>query len=275
MARMSVRPHLTATGRRKGDPPPAYLLALEPGRMGLEFGAFLAFRPLLQFAPRGDGHRVLVLPGLLTGDESTMALRQYLRSLGYVVGGWKLGQNIGPTGEIMQGMRDRFDRLVQHAGSKISIIGWSLGGLYARELARNHPESIRQVITMGTPFRLVRPTQSRASRAFDRYSHLHVVPEDLPEWQRPDEPLEVPATAIYSRTDGIVAWHTCMDTAGPKRENIEVRGSHCGLCHNPAVLYAVADRLAQPEGAWRRFRPPSVLRPFYPIPHAWRPMDDE
>ncbi len=275
MDRPSLRPRLTATGRRKGDPPPAYLLALEPGRTGIELGAYLAARPLLQLAPKGDGHRVLVLPGLLAGDESTWALRRYLRSLGYFVGGWKLGTNVGPTGKIMDGMRDRFHRMVQDGGSPITVIGWSLGGLYARALTREHPECVRQVITLASPFRLVRPSQSRATRAFERYSHLHVVPEELPEWQRPDEPLAVPSTAVYSRTDGIVAWHTCMDTAGPRRENIEVRGSHCGLGHNPAVMYAVADRLAQPEGTWRRFKPPAALKPLYPIPHAWQPMDGD
>jgi hypothetical protein len=121
------------------------------------------------------------------------------------------------------------------------------------------------VITLGSPFRLTRHSQSRASSVFDMYAHLHVEHRTLP--LEPDGcPLPVPATSIYSHFDGIVHWQTCLDTPGEHCENIAVMASHLGLGHHPAALYAVADRLAQPEGTWRPFKPPVYLRPAFPRP---------
>ena len=154
---------------------------------------------------------------------------------------------------------------VQRHGRQVNLIGWSLGGIYARTLARRSPQLVRQVVTLGSPFRLTSPNQSRASRAFESFAHLHVEPSQLP-FERGTAPVPVPATSIYSRYDGIVAWQACLDTPSPRAENIEVIGSHLGLGHNPWVIWALADRLAQPEGSWAPFRPPSVLRPFYPRP---------
>jgi len=123
----------------------------------------------------------------------------------------------------------------------------------------------RQVVTLGSPFRLTRSDQSRATRAFERFSHLHVEHLSLP-LEGGATPLPVPATSIYSRYDGIVAWRACLETPGPIAENIEVYGSHLGLGHNPAVVWAVTDRLARPEGEWRPFRAPAALRTFFPRP---------
>nr|WP_204332242.1 alpha/beta hydrolase [Geodermatophilus sabuli] len=237
----------------------------EPARGAADFGLYLAARPLVPRLPRGDGHPVLVLPGLLADDTSTHVLRSVLRRLGYRVHGWRLGRNIGPTAACVGGMRDRIDDLSDRYGRPISLVGWSLGGIFARDLARRTPDSVRQVVTLGSPFRLVRHSQSRASRAFARYAHLHVEHRTLP--LEPDGcPLPMPTTSIYSRLDGIVHWQTCLDVPGEHCENIAVLASHLGLGHHPAALYALADRLAQPEGRWRPFRPPLVLRPAFPRP---------
>jgi pimeloyl-ACP methyl ester carboxylesterase len=147
----------------------------------------------------------------------------------------------------------------------VSLVGWSLGGIFARTLVRRSPELVRQVVTLGSPFRLARSDQSRATRVFERFSHLHVEHLSLP-LEDGAEPLPVPTTSVYSRYDGIVAWRACLDAPGPFAENVEVYGSHLGLGHNPAVIWAVTDRLAQPEGAWRPFRAPAALRPFFPRP---------
>ena len=216
--------------------------------------------------PRGDGHPVLVLPGLLAADSSTRALRTLLRGLGYFVHGWRLGRNIGPTAEAVRGMRDRLDELGQRHGRSVTLLGWSLGGIFARDLARRSPEAVRQVITLGSPFRLARHGQSRAHRAFERYSHLHVEHRQLPLEQEEVAALAVPATSIYSRVDGIVSWRACLDTPSATAENIAVLGSHLGLGHHPAVAWAVADRLAQPDGAWAPFRPPPLLSYAFPRP---------
>jgi pimeloyl-ACP methyl ester carboxylesterase len=166
----------------------------------------------------------------------------------------------------MQGMRDCLSELVRRYNQPVSIVGWSLGGMFARMLASETPESIRQVITLASPFRLSSSSQSRAHRAFERYSHLHVKSVMLPTEENP--PLAVPATAIYSRLDGIVPWRACLDTLGPQTENIAVYASHMGITHHPPAIYAVADRLAQPVDSWQAFRPPATMRLAFPTPVA-------
>lgn len=250
---------------RPGDAPPLPLFLTEPGRAVAELGLYFAMLPALLALPRGDGHPVLVLPGLLADDTSTSALRAVLRRLGYAVYGWRLGRNIGPTATCVDGLRTCVSDLAHRHGRAVSLIGWSLGGIFAREQARALPGSVRQVITLASPFRLARPGQTRARRAFERYSHLHVTHPDLP-LERDGEPLPVPATSVYSRLDGIVAWESCLGTTGGRSENIAVLASHLGIGHHPAAVYAVADRLAQAETGWQPFRPPPVLRPAFPRP---------
>ncbi len=208
--------------------PRALRLAFE-SRALWEVGALLPALPLLALAPRGDGHPVLVIPGWMASDRSTAILRGFLGTLGYRTHGWNLERNEGPTPEIQEGLVRRLSEIRQRGGHTVSLIGWSLGGIYARELARRYPSDVRQVITLGSPFR------------------------GVGERFRPA--LSVPATAIYSRTDGVVAWQRCIDDRGPRRENIEVDSSHIGMGHHPRVLLIIADRLAQREGQWRPFAP--------------------
>ncbi|HZU49797.1 MAG TPA: alpha/beta hydrolase [Mycobacterium sp.] len=250
--------------RRRGAPPWSLSLT-DPARAAVEFGLLVGALPLQRTLPTGDGHPVLVLPGLLAGDGSTVALRRILRRLGYRVHGWRLGRNIGPTAAAVAGMGERLQDLEARYRTPVTVIGWSLGGIYARAMARRSPSSVRQVITLGTPFRLTHHSQTRASAAFNRFSHLHVERATVP-LELETEPLPVPATSIYSRYDGVVAWQACLDLQSPRAENIAVVGSHFGYGHNPAVVWAVADRLAQPRGEWAPFRPPAVLRPLFPRP---------
>jgi pimeloyl-ACP methyl ester carboxylesterase len=249
---------------RQDDGPALPLYLTEPGRAVADYGLYLAARPLMRL-PHGDGHSVLVLPGLLADDVSTRALRAVLRKLGYDVHGWGLGRNIGPTATCVNGIRDLLDRLTDSSGRPVTVIGWSLGGIFARDLARRSPESVRQVVTLGSPFRLTSHSQSRATKVFDRFSHLHVEHRTLP-LESENLPLLVPATSIYSHFDGIVHWQTCLDTPGERCENIAVMASHLGLGHHPAAIWAMADRLAQPEGTWKPFKAPRFLRPAFPKP---------
>ena len=254
---------------RRSSAPPWSLSITDPGRAAVEFGLMLGTRPLWRTLPAGDGHPVLVLPGLLAGDGSTRPLRRILRDLGYQVHGWRLGRNIGPTARAVAGMADRLDDLDRRYGAPVSVIGWSLGGIFARGMARRRPSSVRQVITLGSPFRLTDHNQTRAGAAFQRFSHLHVERAPVP-LQLETEPLSVPSTSIYSKYDGVVAWQACLDLRSPIAENIAVIGSHFGFGHNPAVIWAIADRLAQPSGEWAPFRPPAVLRPLFPRPDTAR-----
>jgi hypothetical protein len=129
------------------------------------------------------------------------------------------------------------------------------------------------VITLASPFRIRPGDKSTLSVLMERVGIMDRYPElpgaDIPEEERPS--LRMPASAIYSRTDGIVRWHVCIDAEGPFRENIAVRGSHSGLAVNPGALLAVADRLAQPEGQWSPFRPPRGTGFLFPEPAKWRP----
>jgi pimeloyl-ACP methyl ester carboxylesterase len=265
----SVITSATTTERRPLRRPPLYLLAAEQAPM-FEYSAYLAATPYLRLLPRGDAHPVFVLPGFTADDSSTRLLRRFLRERGNWSHGWRLGPNIGPTARILGGMRARLQALHRLHGRRVTLLGWSLGGVYARELAREAPSCVRQVITMGSPFRLNPSDRTVVSDLWDRLSEHHVEP---PEWwheeQRPL--LTVPATAIYTRNDGMVPWESCLEVEGPFRESIEVYGTHSGLGFNPTVLFALADRLAQPEGEWRPFRPPSWARGLFPAPAHWRP----
>ncbi len=236
----------------------------EPGRAVGDYGALLAASSVLLAAPRGDGHTVLVFPGFLAEDSSTLTLRRYLRSRGYDVHGWRLGRNLGPTANIRSGMATLLRDVSAGGSGPVSIIGWSLGGIFAREIARSHPELVRQVITLGSPFRLADPRDSRAHSTFQRYSRLHVDARSLPLLEDLGKPIPVPSTAIYSKLDGIVPWQACTEVPGPRRESVAVFSSHLGLGHNPAALWVVADRLAQPAGTWRPFRAPAIARRLFP-----------
>jgi len=234
-------------------PPSAALLALE-GRAWLELATLVPAFPILQSAPRGDGHPVLVLPGWLASDSSTWALRWFLRNRGYHVHGWRLGRNLGADAATVAGLARRLEALRERHGRRLTLIGWSLGGIYARELARSHPDDVRQVITLASPFR--DPQATNAARLYRLAGARAERPADRERArERLRSPLPVPTTALYSRSDGIVAWQSCVEPHGPRSESIEVQTSHCGMGHHPAALLVIADRLAQPEGCWRHFEP--------------------
>src|SRR5271169_6367746 len=262
MSSPTPRPHMPTDPAGVGAPP-SWLYLTDAARAAAEYGWLIAALPLRQLLPVGDRQPVLVLPGLLADDRSTWTLRRILRDLGYRVHGWRLGRNFGPTAATVTGLQNRLLDLRARYDAAVSVIGWSLGGIYARNLARDVPAAVRQVITLGSPIHLAHEGQSRARRAFDRYAHLHVVPRELP-LESGVGALPVPATSIYSRCDGIVAWQACLDPPSARAENIAVVGSHLGFGHNPAAIWAVADRLAQPLGEWAPFRAPRVLQPLYP-----------
>lgn len=253
-----------ASPSRRPDGPPVRLLLSEVPRATLELAATATAAPLLAAGPRGDGHAVLVLPGLLGGDPSTLTLRRYLRWLNYSVSGWDRGPNVGPTESVVSGLRARLAQLADSSGGRVSIVGWSLGGLYAHELARRSPGNVRQVLTLGSPVQLARRGGRAASELFDRYSHLHVAPSLIPRPWAEAGPLRVPATAVYTRSDGVVPWQSCLLGKAKHRQNVQVYGSHYGLAHNPTVLHLLADRLAQPDRQWRPFAPGPLVGHAYP-----------
>jgi pimeloyl-ACP methyl ester carboxylesterase len=247
---------------------------LEPARATVELYALAVSWPILGLVPAGDGHPVLVLPGFAVSDVATELHRCILQHLGYRVHGWRLGLNVGPTRPIFNGMQERLLELQARYGTRVSVVGQSLGGVYARYLARRHPDAVRQVITLGSPYRLRPGDRSSLSSLQERGASGLATPTYLPDSYRAEEdrpPLTVPATSIYTRTDGVVRWPLCIDGPGPRRENIEISGSHSGLIHHPAAVLAVADRLAQPADRWTPFAPPSLAAHLFPAPTWWQP----
>lgn len=245
--------------------PPAYLLALEGPVAALNMATLAPAWPVLERAPRGDGHPVLVLPGLGASDLSTRILRRYLRSLGYHVHSSGLGRNLGPTATTIAGMRAKVAEVARRHDRPMSLVGWSMGGIYARELARSQPSIVRQVITLGTPSRL---RDRRASNAGVIWEALGRTRGPVRADPRPPEedrgPLPVPATSIFTRHDGVVPWQACVEVPSPTSESVEVSGSHMGLGHNPAAMWIVADRLALAVGAWKPFEPRGPARLLFP-----------
>jgi alpha/beta superfamily hydrolase len=149
---------------------------------------------------------------MAASDRSTLGLRALVSRWGYASYGWGLGRNVGRA----DGLRQRLDEISERHDRPVSLIGQSLGGVFARELARRQPASVRQVITLASPFRAVNPA-----------------------------PPPVPTTAIYSRSDGVVAWEACIDDTAPGHENVEVDTSHIGMGVHPAVMVVIARRLAR------------------------------
>ena len=239
--------------------PPSLINVLLEGRVAAEFGAYVAAMPVLLKAPRGDGHPVLVLPGFMADDHSTRPLRAFLNFKGYDARGWELGRNMGKEAiNSVQGLSfrlmDRVKELADYHGRKVSLVGWSLGGIYARELARVMPDEVRLVVSLGSPFAYTH-LATNVTKVYELFNG-DVADLNLTLRQRLEMPPPVPSTAIFSRTDGVASWHSCYDrqnTLDEITENVEVEGSHIGLGHNPLAVWVIADRLAQAEGKWEKF----------------------
>ena len=234
------------------EAPSLALLATEPLRAVLDFCA----ARVGSLAPvQGDGHPVIVYPGLGAGALTTGQLRSHLRLCNFRVHDCELGVNTGPDGEFdawLPNLVERVRALHARYERRVSLVGWSLGGIYARQLAKRVPDKVRSVISLGSPF-TGSPKATNAWKVYEFASGRRVDDRDHHIAGPVSDPPPVPTTSVFSRSDGICAWQTCLNEDGPLVENIEVYGSHCGLGHHPAAVYAVADRLAQPEGQWTKF----------------------
>ncbi len=246
-------------------PPSTFLTLSEGVRTFVDAWAYGATHFCLNNAPKGDGHPILVLPGFMADDASTFVLRRFLKSRGYRVHGWGLGRNLGAHAGLSSQLRGCLENLHdRYEGQSISLVGQSLGGTFSRVLAQEHPDYVRMVITLGSPFAVWGGTAQFTEHLYERLNHQ--TPQEVANemLERVSQPLPVPSTSIYSKQDGVVSWPMSLQKGGKDAENIEVVCSHIGMGLNPSVLYATAHRLAQPEGRWRPFAPSGTLRMFYP-----------
>lgn len=234
--------------------PSKLLLSLEVIRALFEFGTGCLLSESLKYiVPHGDRHPVLIIPGLSGDDSSTYFLRKFFSDIGYTTYSWNLGRNLGPReglNILLDNLADRIKFISEeNGGQEISIVGWSLGGLYARELAKLYPDLVRQVITLGSPFK---PTagSTHASKLYELLSG-DLTYKDPEIHKKISIPPPVPFTSIYSKTDGIVYWKCSIEDIGFQIENIEVHcASHLGLGYNPMTLLHIADRLIQSKNTW-------------------------
>ncbi|MFK8020568.1 MAG: esterase/lipase family protein [Pseudomonadales bacterium] len=237
-------------------PPCLSLTFTEAPRTVFEFNTGLANKLLLRKAPRGDGHKVMVIPGFLSGDGYNKRLISFLNELGYQAKGWDFGTNLGPSRIPINDLADIVEKWADGVEGSVSLIGHSLGGIYARELARQIPAVVRQVISLGSPFGEGRNEGSYASTLFNRLNpEGEVDPEQIAQRKILATAPPVPTTAVYSKGDGIVNWRTAVQEEGhAQTQNIQVLGSHCGLTHNPAVWHVIADRLQYTKQNWTEFQ---------------------
>lgn len=246
-------------------PPSLKLSLLEMPRAMTEFSLMLTGSSFVQDAPRGDGHPVLVVPGYMADDIAMYPLRWFLKRIGYAALPWQLGPNIEPHSKRLRRVEDatQFRRLMEERltqrvheisenhGGPVSIIGWSMGGLYANTVALNHPHKVRQVITLGTPYGDPRGTLIWNMMRFINRIGTAEHEQDLASWMQQDQQLErrVPTTVIYSTSDGVVAPESAMLDEHPCVEHIVVPSSHIGFAYNPLVWQAIARTLHKPANA--------------------------
>lgn len=242
---------------------PLFRHTLLESRTVLEFAASTLALPFLLKAPSGK-HPVMVLPGFLAGDYSTLALRQFLKMKGYRSYGWQQGRNLGQhiiPGEkmIREDLLEQVLAIVEHEKQPVHLIGWSLGGILAREIARLMPDMVASVISLGSPFNTPEASAPMAARIFKRFNHKRIGADfEIPASLAQTPP--VPCTSIYSRSDGISHWQGCQQHGDEMHyENIEVKGSHLGLGHHPTVIWLIAHRLAANAN--------------YKDLQEWRPLD--
>jgi pimeloyl-ACP methyl ester carboxylesterase len=241
---------------------PSLLWTLAEGRSLFELNSFYALRLLMKRLPKGDGHPVIALPGFVASDRSTQPMRRLLTDLGYSTYGWGLGRNLKFDDQREGEMQQLLKTVHEREGKKVTLIGWSLGGVFARELAKHNPDAVRGVISLGSPIS-GDMDQTSARRL---YEFMNGAPNEKMKQRLAtlSEAPPVPTTSVYSKTDGIVAWRGSIQKSGDcQTENIRVPASHTGLGVNPLVMYILADRLAQAQGEWAPFEAEGFKRFLY------------
>ncbi len=252
------------------EPPGAKKLLWELPKAAKEMASLADRRwhSQLKQAPKGDGHPVITIPGMGGGDGSMSVLRFYLGHLGYDARGWGLGTNIlrqrvQSLDEVLEFCAEKeativksIEKIADQKGEKVSLIGWSLGGIYANSIAQTHPDLVRQIITLGSPVGDPRGTSVWNILKFVFGGELPDHLQNVEGWMSRRDQLgerEVRTSLIYSEHDGAVATKTATLDEHPMVENIHIPSSHVGFSHNPSVYWVIADRLSQDIDDWNAF----------------------
>ncbi|MGH8445274.1 MAG: esterase/lipase family protein [Solimonas sp.] len=229
----------------KDLPAPSKALLLLEGRLGLEVARFaLSYRRLARTLPRGGGQPVMVIPGFGMSDVTIAPLLHLLKKLGYASYGWGNGRNLGMRRGVKDRLAARLGELQAHHAQGVTLVGWSLGGVFAREMARHQPQLVRRVITLGSPIN-GHPDANNMVALFRLANRGKPMKTDLDGFARRIAPPPVPCTAVYTKSDGVVSWRASVEDPAPNVENVEVRGSHMGLPFNPQVVRIIVERLAR------------------------------
>jgi pimeloyl-ACP methyl ester carboxylesterase len=247
---------------------PHALTSLLEGRGLLEMALLPMSLPLLIEAPAGDGHPVLLVPGFMASETSLIALKLFLQKKGYDVHTWGLGRNMGFRGKHANALPQKIRYLHHVTGKKVSLVGWSLGGVFSMYGAQNALECVRSIITLGSPVsveatgsqspNLVKALYRMVSHRLGASAHMM---QPRAKIMRERRRLAVPTSCLYSLSDGVVPpQEATIDGDPAMHENIQVPGSHIGLGFNGIVLAIVAERLSQPENDWAPFAAQGLLR---------------
>jgi pimeloyl-ACP methyl ester carboxylesterase len=245
--------------------PSMFWLLTEGGRAITELGLSIPYRKFFSKRDEGDGHPILVLPGFMATDKSTSPMRKFMSKIGYNPYSWGLGRNTAKL-EFLQTLSDRVDELYDEHEEQVTLIGWSLGGIFARQLAKAKPNKVRQIITLGSPFKGIHQPNNVAW-VYNLVSGGKKIKDIDPIlFENIPLPAPVPTTAIYTKEDGIVPWQLCMEEETDIHQNIQVRGSHLGLGVNMSVMEIISDRLMYNKYDWQHFQPRSIVEDlfFYP-----------
>ena len=250
---------------------PSVLSSLLEARILMEMALLPASLPLLMAAPHGDGHPVVLVPGFMAGESTLAALKLFLQNKGYDVHTWGLGRNVGFRGKHANALPQKIRYLHHMTGRKVSLVGWSLGGVFSFYGAETTQDCVRSIITLGSPVSVdMMGNQSPpALKAMYRLvSHrlgasAHLMQPRAKAMREPRR-LPIPTRCLDSLSDGVVPPQEATIDGDPAlHENIQVPGSHVGLGFNGIVMAIVADRLAQPEGDWKPFAPQGLLGRVY------------
>ena len=224
--------------------PPSALNTLLEVRAPLELLSLLPYSPKLLLAPRGDGRPVVLAPGFGANEKSLWPLGRYLKFLGYRVFSWGLGKNRGQVEKNIEEFGEVVVALHEQCQESLTLVGWSLGGVVSREVARLHDNAVREVITMGTPI-IGGPKYTAIANSFAKKRNFDLDELEVEIHRRNSIGIKQPVTSIYSKSDGVVGWQASLDVYNEQANNVRVASSHLGLGVNPKTWLIIADLLAK------------------------------